>query len=67
MCSVIRDQSKVETQNLASHEQGVRWQAIDYKVYGLRLDASHEQRVRWQVNGYDAYGSRWNVPHGQGI
>ena len=30
MCSVIRDQSKVETQNLASHEQGYAIDRGDY-------------------------------------
>ena len=30
MCSVIRGQSKVETQNLASHKQGYAINRVDY-------------------------------------
>ena len=32
MCSVIRDQSKVETQNLASHKQGYAINRVDYML-----------------------------------
>ena len=55
---------KVETQNFASHKQGLRWLLNGYHVYGLQWVVPHKQGVRWQVIGYYAYGLRWNVPHG---
>jgi hypothetical protein len=43
MCSVIRDQSKVETQNLASHKQGYAINRVDYMAVVAEFVACETQ------------------------